>query len=176
MLVKMIRMRDYGLCNGSPWLLPFTCMESCKAWLPFLSPYFFIYTHYPQLITSPCPFHQSSSHARYFPSLICLTLSHHHLFHHLPYPFLFITHSFLIQPWYKVTHYVHDKPLFQYPLTRSTIISVFFILLMSLTTYPYPLVTFQNPIPQHTHWTHFFYHYTTFPFNPNASSNSSPLP
>ena len=37
-------------------------------------------------------------HARYFPSLICLTLSHHHLFHHLPHPFLFITHSFLIQP------------------------------------------------------------------------------
>ena len=75
-----------------------TCMESRKAWPLFLSPYFFMYTHCPQLIASPCPFHQSSSHARYFPSMIRFTLSCRRLFHCLPHPFQFTTHSFLIQP------------------------------------------------------------------------------
>ena len=56
-------------------------------------------------------------------ALLCLTTTYSVTF---LIPFLFTTHSFLIQPWYKVTHGVHDKPLFQYPLTRSTIISDFF--------------------------------------------------
>ena len=75
-----------------------TCMESCKAWPPFLPPYSFMHTSCPQLIASPCPFHQSSSHARYPPSMICLTLSRRRSFHHLPHLIQFITHSFLIQP------------------------------------------------------------------------------
>ena len=79
-------------------------MESCKAWLPFLSPYFFMNTRCPQLIASPCPFHPSSSHAQYFPSVICLTLSRHRLFHQLPHPFLFTTHSSLIQPSLDTSH------------------------------------------------------------------------
>ena len=61
-------------------------------------------TRCPQLIASPCPFHPSSSHAQYFPSVICLTLSRHRLFHQLPHPFLFTTHSSLIQPSLDTSH------------------------------------------------------------------------